>query len=185
MSWTCMPVAVLTPSFGLFVCWQVHLSLWAFMLLTFLLVLYFLLQRALWHIQEEGAGSSTLLSTLWKSLFCGYPVLDVRHTAVLSLTEARISYGPVHSRYRRSKDLSLPLFLKFSKAALRKMVKAGEGPWKETWSYRSEVGVTEDSRSILGRVWAPEVLTTKDQKFFFFFFPRQSFLCGRNKGCSV
>lgn len=152
------------------------------MLLTFLLVLYFLLQRALWHIQEEGAGSSTLLSTLWKSLFCGYPVLDVRHTAVLSLTEARISYGPVHSRYRRSKDLSLPLFLKFSKAALRKMVKAGEGPWKETWSYRSEVGVTEDSRSILGRVWAPEVLTTKDQKFFFFFFSQTKLSLWKKQG---
>lgn len=64
----------------------------------------------------------------------------------------------------------------FSKAASRKMVKAGEGPWKETWSYRSEVGVTEDSLSILGRFWAPEVLTTKDQKgFFFFFCPDKAF----------
>lgn len=60
-------------------------------------------------------------------LFWGHSIPDARHTAVPSPTKARISYGPVHFRYSRSKHLFLPLFLKFSKAASRKMVKAREG----------------------------------------------------------
>lgn len=115
-------------------------------------------------------------------LFWGHSIPDARHTAVPSPTKARISYGPVHFRYSRSKHLFLPLFLKFSKAASRKMVKAREGLSKETWSCTCEVGVTEDSFSILRMFWAPEVLTTKHRKYFC---PDKAFSCGREKGCSV